>query len=1141
MRYLLHICFGLSFLLIPQQSPAQFYAECKRAFAQVDLDINNVRALLRSSGDLWGSYDEGGQYEIPKGSGAKSLFFGNIWIGGIDGGGQLHVAAGTYGQNGKDFWPGPLDTLSAGVLDSTCNDYDRFWKLDRAEVESFIMNRNDPNYVIPEAILSWPGNGNTTRGIAHVLAPFHDVDGDRIYDPMKGDYPDFSFNGQNNCAQNLLGDQAIWWVFNDKGNDHTESGGEPLGVEVQATAFAYRSSNEHLDNATFYRYKVINRSNETYNNMWFANWTDYDLGDAFDDFVGCDVARGLGYCYNGRANDGGMAQPNPGTYGAHPPAIGLDYLGGPFAEDGDGIDNDRDMIVDEPDEQISLACSHYYDNDFRVNGNPETAEHYYDFMSERFKDGTHMTYGGNGYGGAYPSDYFYPGDSDPYGWGTYGVILPPWTETTTGNMWGDRRQLNSVGPFSMEPGEVEVITIGVPWARDMNGDNLDAIDRLKEADDYIQTLFDNCFSVPCVDQALPEIQTVVDTKLAYFTLYASGTAWSWDFGDGNHSAEKHPSHYYSSPGTYYPTVHVTTACGTLSDVDTVVIKDELNAAGPAIWRLEGQGNGKQELEFAPETIEEILTSPDHRSLFPKYEPLHAPVLVTYENYDALEDGEYRIALDSTHAGAHWKIWKVGGADTVFSDSSIQNGEPQRLNMWGLGIQMTHVDRIGYDANPDQNGYLTSSITFADPAKNWLSGIQDHEGYRMDNWIRSGEVSVSATFIETCVTDFNDRFLGITPLDANENFEQVIGGTWAPYRLASYAPTATQTVICYSTGPAWKPNPFSAGIANKIENLANVDVVFTSDQSKWTRCPVIETGSNNMLNEGGVLPFMLRSGLSVDKQGRTITNGGISDPANPEAADYIGATGMGWFPGYAINLETGERLNMAFGENSAYVSEHGRDMLWNPTENSTAPFAGDLWGGLHYVYVFGHNGDALFPSGVLTGELSDVPMYDAGKMMHTIFTSSSATAEMRAVYSDAMWTTIPVLQSGHSLLECDVTVKLRVQKPYAKYMTDSVPLNRNFPLYGLRINKSDLGFNVYDGAVNVYPNPFAEECMLQFDNTDNHVARVELFDIQGRLVRTYENITGDRVIISGAGLYSGVYIWSLQLEGTEDRVGKIVLK
>jgi hypothetical protein len=392
-----------------------------------------------------------------------------------------------------------------------------------------------------------------------------------------------------------------------------------------------------------------------------------------------------------------------------------------------------------------------------------------------------------------------------------------------------------------------------------------------------------------------------------------------------------------------------------------------------------------------------------------------------------------------------------------------------------------------------------------------------------------------------VTDFNDRALGITPLDPNENFENMLGGTWAPYRLCSYAPMATQTTICYSSGPAWRPSPVSSSVANKIENLANVDVVFTSDQSKWTRCPVIETGSNDMLNEGGVLPFMLRAGLSVDKQGRNITNGGVSDPTNPDAADYIGATGMGWFPGYAINLETGERLNMAFGENSAYVSEHGRDMLWNPTENSTAPFAGDLWGGLHYVYVFGHNGDALFTSGVLTGELSDVPMYDAGKMMHTIFTSSSATAEMRAVYSDAMWTTIPVLQPGHSLFECDVTVKLRVQKPYAKYMTDSVPLNRNFPLYGFRIDKNDLGFNVYDGAVNVYPNPFSEECVLQFDNTDNHVARVELFDIQGRLVRTYENITGDRVIISGAGLYSGVYVWSLEMEGQERRVGKIVLK
>jgi hypothetical protein len=50
------------------------------------------------------------------------------------------------------------------------------------------------------------------------------------------------------------------------------------------------------------------------------------------------------------------------------------------------------------------------------------------------------------------------------------------------------------------------------------------------------------------------------------------------------------------------------------------------------------------------------------------------------------------------------------------------------------------------------------------------------------------------------------------------------------------------------------------------------------------------------------------------------------------------TGMGWFPGFAVDVETGERLNIFFGENSVYdeyvgpglnVGDVAHDMIWNP--------------------------------------------------------------------------------------------------------------------------------------------------------------------------------------------------------------------
>ena len=59
--------------------------------------------------------------------------------------------------------------------------------------------------------------------------------------------------------------------------------------------------------------------------------------------------------------------------------------------------------------------------------------------------------------------------------------------------------------------------------------------------------------------------------------------------------------------------------------------------------------------------------------------------------------------------------------------------------------------------------------------------------------------------------------------------------------------------------------------------------------------------------------------SVDKEGNPSTNpGSVSNPEvsnDPNDPNYICGRGMGWFPGYAIDVTTGERLNMAFGEDS----------------------------------------------------------------------------------------------------------------------------------------------------------------------------------------------------------------------------------
>lgn len=216
-----------------QPLPVPFANSCYESTAQVDLAVNNVRARILNGADMWWDLANG-KYEIPKGSGINSIFAGSLWIGAIDQGGQLRVAAQTYRQTGNDFWPGPIDTVNHNTTDSVCAKYDRIWNVNRYQVEEFIQRYTDTLYKIPKDILEWPGNGDVSKGQAHYLAPFIDNNADGIYNAYDGDYPAYDFTGTQNCQYNLLGDQTLWWVFNDVGNIHTETGGVPLGLEIHA-------------------------------------------------------------------------------------------------------------------------------------------------------------------------------------------------------------------------------------------------------------------------------------------------------------------------------------------------------------------------------------------------------------------------------------------------------------------------------------------------------------------------------------------------------------------------------------------------------------------------------------------------------------------------------------------------------------------------------------------------------------------------------------------------------------------------------------------------------------------------------------------------------------------------------------------
>ena len=79
---------------------------CQPARAQSDLNINNVRATILGGGDMWWDLNTA-RYEVPKGGGKHSMFAGALWLGGLDEGNQLKLAAVTYRSRGGGLlaWP----------------------------------------------------------------------------------------------------------------------------------------------------------------------------------------------------------------------------------------------------------------------------------------------------------------------------------------------------------------------------------------------------------------------------------------------------------------------------------------------------------------------------------------------------------------------------------------------------------------------------------------------------------------------------------------------------------------------------------------------------------------------------------------------------------------------------------------------------------------------------------------------------------------------------------------------------------------------------------------------------------------------------------------------------------------------------
>lgn len=493
----------------PTDQQLQFREACTTAKAQIDQNVNNVRARLTTGGDVWWDRNDG-KYVVPAvepgQTEVSSIFAGAVWLGGKDKGKNLKVACQQYGNasNRSDFWPGPLKPDEGTTSKEVCDKWDRFFEVQGSEIEEHrrlfqlaldgaITYTED---MIPLGVKGWPGRRNPYFFSVHRfdlpdtdqgLAGFWDNDGDGTYDPLKGDFPMIEIRGCEELPPQFP-DEMIFWIYNDEGGGavHGETEAIAIRMEVQVQSFAY-ATNDQLNDMTFQRYKLINRAVEDIDSTYFAMWVDADLGCYLDDYIGCDIDRSLAYTYNADAEDGqpGITCNGVPTYGTNIPIIGIDYFRGP-----------RNEFLEE----LGMSSFTYFNNPSFGNPpppagttDPSTDVQFYNYLSGRWRDGTPFTFGGDGYD---PSStqiirYAFVDDpNDPTGWS----MCNPGSEFPQGLPEYDRRTVQASGPFTLQPGAVNELIIGAVWVPDLEYPCPD-ISRLQFADDLAQALFDNCFDI----------------------------------------------------------------------------------------------------------------------------------------------------------------------------------------------------------------------------------------------------------------------------------------------------------------------------------------------------------------------------------------------------------------------------------------------------------------------------------------------------------------------------------------------------------------------------------------------------------------------------------------------------------------------
>ncbi|MFD1551337.1 T9SS type A sorting domain-containing protein [Putridiphycobacter roseus] len=414
----------------------------------------------------------------------KTIYNSSFWIGAKDEDDSVRVCANMFASNAKDFKIGPVatDYSNQNFIDK----YDYVYAITSSQIQVHKNQWHQSSYNMPQDIANWPGNGNTSNGEASLLAPFVDVNSNNIYEPQLGDYP------------LIRGDEAMYFILNDNDGNHPHSGGKNMDMEYHFMVYQY-AVNGFLDSTTFINLKVINRSQETYNQLIVGNYVDFDIGGNNDDYIGSSVDKNMVFGYNGDSFDDSGS--NPYKFGANPPACGVKLL------------------------NHNMNVAGYFNNYFGVQSDPTVDSTIWFALNAKWQNGAPYTFGDNGLGGTIQTNYMFSGNPND---------STAWNEGSALNTPGARRAFIASTPIdNFAPGDFICYDYAVLYSRN-GGNNLLNVNGLLDVADSAQLFYNEQQHFYCQQVVLGLNETQeASNKLALYPNPAQNQISLYYEGDYN--------------------------------------------------------------------------------------------------------------------------------------------------------------------------------------------------------------------------------------------------------------------------------------------------------------------------------------------------------------------------------------------------------------------------------------------------------------------------------------------------------------------------------------------------------------------------------------------------------------------------------